>query len=68
MALLVFSMEFDKHPVTCCFLDLLMTREDLEGPGEVLLVLRARVNTSQSSYRSQCTPLLDLGLIFTCDF
>lgn len=45
-----------------------MTQEHLEGPAEVLLALRARVNTSQSSYRSRCTSLLDLGVILPVFF
>lgn len=61
-------MEFDKHPVACCFLDRLMTQENLEGPAEVLLALRAQVNTSKSSYRSQMPIPVDSWGDFTCDF
>lgn len=68
MALSGSSTEFDKHPVACCFLDRLMSRENLEGPAEVLPALRAQVNTSTSSYRNQLLIPVDSWGDFTRDF
>ena len=68
MALSLSSTEFDKRPVACCFPDRLMTQENLEGPAEVLLALRAQVSTSKSSYRSQMHIPIDCWGDFTSDF